>query len=120
VKIAITTSGDSLESPPDQRFGRALNFLLYNEDDDTFVVMNNSQNFNASSGAGAQAAQNIVNAGAEILITGHCGPNAFRVLGEAGVKVYTTDAPTVAEAIRMYRENKLTPMDSADVRGHWA
>jgi predicted Fe-Mo cluster-binding NifX family protein len=52
------------------------------------------------------------------VVTGHCGPKAFRVLSAAGVKVYNTDAPTVAEALDRFRAGKLVPADAADVEGH--
>lgn len=42
------------------------------------------------------------------LITGHCGPKAFRVLEAAAIKVFNTDAPTVAEALARWRAGELT------------
>ena len=40
-------------------------------------------------GAGIQAAQTVIGRGAEALITGFCGPKAFRVLTAAKVQVLT-------------------------------
>ena len=64
--------------------------------------------------------QAVAAGGAQALVTGHCGPKAFRVLAAAGVKVYTSDAPTVAAALELYREGKLKESVAADVEGHWA
>ena len=85
-----------------------------------FEVISNQQNLDAAQGAGIQSAQTIVKAGAEALITGHCGPKAFRVLDAAGVKVFNTDALTVADALARYRAGQLSEAAAANVEGHWA
>lgn len=119
VKIALTTSGSDLTAPLDSRFGRAPKFLIYDLESNKFEVVNNAQNLNAAQGAGIQSAQNIARLGVGALITGHCGPKAFRVLKQAGIKIYNAAAPTVAEALEQYRAGKLTEAASADVEGHW-
>ncbi len=119
MKIAFTASGDDLNAPLDPRFGRALKFLIYDPDAGTVDVIDNQQNLNAAQGAGIQAAEQISRLGAGALVTGHCGPKAFRVLSAAGVKVYNTDAATVAEALERYRSGGLKEASSADVEGHW-
>lgn len=119
MKIAITTSGNDLNAPLDSRFGRAPKFLVYDLEAKTFEVVDNDQNLNAAQGAGIQSAQNIARLGAKALITGHCGPKAFRVLQAAKIKIYNTTASTVSEAIDQYRNGKLTEAASADVEGHW-
>jgi len=120
LKIAFTTSGETLDSPLDSRFGRAPKFLVYDLDENTFEVIDNGQNLNAAQGAGVQAAETIARQGVGSLVTGHCGPNAFRVFLAAGIKIYNTDARTVSEALEYYRAGKLTEAKSADVEGHWA
>ncbi len=119
MKIALTTSGKDLNAPLDNRFGRAPKFLVYDLEAKTFEVVDNDQNLNAAQGAGIQSAQNIARLGAKALITGHCGPKAFRVLGAAGVKIYNTSAATISEALGLYIAGKLTEAASADVEGHW-
>ncbi len=119
MKIAFTTSGDNLEAPLDSRFGRAPRFLVYDLDEDTFTVIDNQQNLNAAQGAGIQSAETVARLGAKSLVTGHCGPKAFRVLSAAGVKIFNTNAPTVAAALEQYRSGKLSEASSADVEGHW-
>ncbi len=120
MKIAITTSGKDLSAPLDPRFGRAPKFLIYDLEADTFNVIDNLQNLNAAQGAGIQSGQNIARQGVKALVTGHCGPKAFRVLQAAGIKIFNTSASTVAEALDQYRTGKLTEAGSADVEGHWA
>ncbi|HOS96710.1 MAG TPA: NifB/NifX family molybdenum-iron cluster-binding protein [Deltaproteobacteria bacterium] len=119
MKIAFTTSGESLDASLDTRFGRAPRILVYDLDAGSFEVVDNTQNLNAPQGAGIQAAQNVARTGAMHLVTGHCGPKAFKVLTAAGIAVYTTDAATVSEALERFRSGGLTRAQSADVEGHW-
>jgi predicted Fe-Mo cluster-binding NifX family protein len=79
----------------------------------------NSQNLNAAQGAGIQAAATVSRLGATVLITGHCGPKAFRALMAAGIKIYTGATGTVSEAIAQFKAGKLSLADAADVEGHW-
>ena len=62
----------------------------------------------------------MARSGAKALVTGHCGPKAFRVLSVAGIKVYTIDAVTVEEALERFRTGKLAMAPSGDVEAHWA
>jgi len=119
MKAAFTTSGENLDSPLDSRFGRAPKFLVYDLDTGTFDVIDNRQNLNAAQGAGIQSAETVIRAGANALVTGHCGPKAFRVLQAAGVKIYTVSAPTVADALAQLKAGALAEAPSADVEGHW-
>ncbi len=119
MKLVITTTGEGLDAPMDRRFGRATGFLVFDLEADTFTLIDNDQNLQAAQGAGIQAAQTIVNSGAQALITGHCGPKAFRVLSAANVTVYNCEAATVTEAIEQYKSGQLQPAQSADVEGHW-
>ena len=119
MKIAMSTSGQDLDAPLDVRFGRARTFLIYDEERGSFELVDNTQNLNAAQGAGIQAAQHVVGSGARVLISGHCGPKAFRVLQAAGVAVYTSDAATLSEALALYRSGSLIQQNQADVEGHW-
>lgn len=120
MKIAFTTSGDNLDSPLEPRFGRAPRFLVYDDESKDVEIVDNQQNMNAPQGAGIQAAQNVANKGVRCLVTGHCGPKAFRVLTEAGIKIYNTDVPTVAAALEALNAGRLKPSNAPDVEGHWA
>ncbi len=119
MKIAFSTTGDSLDSPLDNRFGRAARFLVYDTDSSAFEILDNSQNLNAAQGAGIQTAQAVANAGVESVITGHVGPKAFMVLQQAGIKIYHSEAPTVSQALELFNAGSLQEAKSSDVRGHW-
>ena len=119
MKIAFSTSGNELNAPLDSRFGRSPKFLVYDLDSEKFEIIDNLQNLNATQGAGIQSAETIARSGAKALVSGHCGPKAFRVLAAAGVKVYNSDAATVANALEQFKAGKLKEAGGADVNGHW-
>ncbi|MBT7166155.1 MAG: NifB/NifX family molybdenum-iron cluster-binding protein [Victivallales bacterium] len=120
MKIAVSTSGTTLGSPVDPRFGRAAGFLVVDLDSDETEYIENTQNLRAAQGAGIQTAQNVANTGAEVVLTGHCGPKAFRVLGSAGVALHVGAEGTVAEALARFQTGDWEASDGADVEGHWA
>lgn len=119
MKVAVTTTGDNLSAPFDSRFGRAPKFLIYDTETERFLTIDNAQNLNAAQGAGIQAAQAVAGAGVSGVITGHCGPKAFRALKAAGITIYHTEATTVGDALERMKAGKLRPADDADVEGHW-
>ena len=119
MKTAITSSGQDLDSKIDLRFGRAFGFIIYDMDDDSYKFIDNTQNLNASQGAGIQAAQNVVNQNVDAIITGNCGPKAFKVLSSAGVKIYIGAEGTIKETIEKFKKNELQEAETANVEGHW-
>ncbi|HUT35340.1 MAG TPA: NifB/NifX family molybdenum-iron cluster-binding protein [Planctomycetota bacterium] len=118
MRIAITTSGKDLDAPVDPRFGRAKSFVIYDTDTGQSSVLDNAQNLNAAQGAGIQAATAVANAGAQALLTGNCGPKAFRALSAGKVTVYTGVSGTVREAVEKFRSGTLQPAAGASVDAH--
>lgn len=119
MKIAVTAAGQDLSSPVDQRFGRARYLLIVDMPERTFQVIENRGAAGAAQGAGVQTAQLVIDNKAEAVISGHCGPKAFRALTAAGVHVYPTGGSTVAEALDRFESGQLNPASAADVEGHW-
>ena len=119
MKIAISSKGNTLESEIDPRFGRAGFFLLVDPETMKDKVIENKQNLQLSQGAGIQAAQTVVEHGAKTVLTGNCGPKAFRVLQAAGVKVGIGVSGTVREAIDQYKQEKINFTEAPNVEGHW-
>lgn len=119
MKIAVTAKGKELSSQVDPRFGRAAHILIVDSETMDFVALDNSGNANAFKGAGIQAATMICERGAEVLLTGYCGPNAFRTLEAAGIKVGNDTAGTVAEAVDNFKRGAVRFSESANAEGHW-
>jgi len=119
MKIAVTAEEDKITSPIDLRFGRAKYLIVVDSDTGDFKVHDNSVNLNAVQGAGIKTGQNIANLGVEAVITGNVGPNAFKTLNAAGVKIFLSEKQTVAEAVESFKEGKLKEAGQANVEGHW-
>jgi len=99
MKIAVTAQGKELDSQIDQRFGRAKWIIVVDSETGDFAAHDNVVNLNAVQGAGIQTGQNIANLGVEAVITGNVGPNAFKTLNAANVKI--------------------KEVEQANVEGHW-
>ena len=119
MKIAVSSSGRDFDAQLDPRFGRSAYFIIVDPEIMTFKVVENRQNLNLPQGAGIQAAKTIVDNKADVLITGHCGPKAFKVLRSAGVGIVIGVKGSVASVIQQYRNGELEIAREADVEGHW-
>lgn len=119
MKIAFSTSGDSLNASLDPRFGRAPRFVVYDDKTGSLTAIENTQNLNAAQGAGIQSALTVCNADVDCLITGHCGPKAFQVLEAANIKVYLCKAKTISDAYESLKSGELTVAESANAEAHW-
>ena len=119
MKIAVTSQGKELDSQVDPRFGRAAYILIVDSETLGFEVLDNKENVSSLKGAGIQAAANIHNKGAEVLLTGFCGPNAFKTLNAGGIKVASNASGTIREAVKSFLDGKLTFADKANVEGNW-
>jgi predicted Fe-Mo cluster-binding NifX family protein len=120
MKIAITASGESLNSPVDRVFGRARFFVITDPEETRVEVLENSQNVNAAQGAGIQAARQIANKAVDIVLTGNVGPNAFRALDAVPIKVYQfeSDVLTVHDAVTAWKDGRLRDVKAPTAKGH--
>ncbi|MBT3177764.1 MAG: NifB/NifX family molybdenum-iron cluster-binding protein [Desulfobacula sp.] len=119
MKIAITSKGRDLDSEVDPRFGRAAFILIIETDTIEFEVIDNSKNANSFKGAGIQAAASISDKNAKVLLTGFCGPNAFKTLDAANIKVVSDVAGNIRDVINNFNEGKFSFINAANVAGHW-
>ena len=119
MKIAVTSTGTDLDSQVDPRFGRASYILIVDSDTFDVEVLDNKENVNAFKGAGIQAASMISKKGAEVLLTGFCGPNAFKALKAANIGVANDASGSVKDAVNAFLSRELPLSDKANVEGHW-
>lgn len=119
MKIVISASGATLSSPVDPRFGRCAYILFVDTETDP-VKVQAQQNTSAASGSGAgiQTAQYVVQEGAQAVITGHVGPNAYQVLEAAGVPIYHGQGMTAQAAVDAFKSGELGAMPGASQAGH--
>ena len=109
MRIAIPTDGNQMETTVCPSFGRTPFYALYDTETKTFEFMDNSA-ASSTGGAGIKAAQSLVDAGVEVLLTPRCGENAADVLKAAGVKMFKTSGTSVSENLKAYEENRLEPL----------
>ena len=119
MRVAVTSTGKALESNLDTRFGRAAYFVIVDPETMEYEVVENSQNLNLPQGAGIQAGKTIIDNNVNVLITGSCGPKAFRVLQSAGIKIMTGATGQVVDVISQYKNGELKASREANVEGHW-
>ncbi len=115
MKICITAEGDSLDSQVDSRFGRCRYFLIYDTEKNAAEWLLNS-NAGFSGGAGTQSAQLMASKGVEVVLTGNIGPNAFKILEAAGIRVVTGLFGKVSEIIEEFRTGVMKPAQEATVQ----
>ncbi|MGM0367354.1 MAG: NifB/NifX family molybdenum-iron cluster-binding protein [Actinomycetota bacterium] len=116
--VAVSSTGTSLDSNVDARFGRCPYFIIYDTENDSFEHVEN-QARQAMGGAGIQTGQMVANKGAKAVITGNVGPNAFRVLASAKLKVYSGVAGSVKDAIEKLKKGELDETSGPDVSSHF-
>ncbi len=120
MKIAVSAQGKDLNASVDPRFGRAPYFIIVDPDTMEYEAVDNKQSLNLPQGAGVQAAMNVINREAKILLTGNCGPKAFKTLKAAGVDVITGVKGTVKEAVEKFKRGEYKVASGPSVQSHWS
>ncbi|MBN2018677.1 MAG: 4Fe-4S binding protein [Sedimentisphaerales bacterium] len=118
MKIAVTSTGPTLDDTVESRFGRCRYFLVVDTDSMQFEAIENP-NISLGGGAGIQSAQMMSEKGVSHVLTGNCGPNAFRVFGEVGVEVMVGVTGTVRQAIEQFKVGKLSSASAPNVQSHF-
>ena len=120
MKVAVSAQGKDLNASVDPRFGRAPYFIIIDPDTMEYEAIDNKQSLNMPQGAGVQAAMTIINHQAEVLLTGNCGPKAFRTLKAANVNVITGVKGTVKEAVEKFKQGEYKVASGPSVQSHWS
>ncbi|MCD6519191.1 MAG: NifB/NifX family molybdenum-iron cluster-binding protein [Anaerolineae bacterium] len=119
MKVVVTATGTTLDSPVSPVFGRCPAYVFVDTETMEYEGVANPA-AGAAGGAGIQAAQFIVQKGAQAVISGNVGPNAFSVLSSAGVAIYLAgQAKTVREAVELLKKGELAKTGDANVGGHF-
>ena len=98
MRIAATSTGTTVDSAVDPKFGRCQHFLFIDTDGSGVEHLSNPYR-SASTGTGPRCAQLLVDRHVEVLLSGDVGPKARRALEAAGIRVVTGCSGTVAEAV---------------------
>jgi len=118
MKIAVTARGTDLDSEVDPRFGRCANFLVVDSESMEVEVLANA-NAGVGGGAGIQSAQLMAERDVEVVLTGNCGPNAFRTLEAADIKVIVGVTGIARDAVDQYKSGALSTTAAPNVGSHF-
>ena len=102
MKIAIPL--DDTKQEVCVSFGRAP-YFLFQKNGAAEILENPAAQ--AQGGAGLQAAQFVVDQGADTLITVRCGENAAEVLKAAGMKIYKSVNKAAADDLAAWGDGRL-------------
>jgi predicted Fe-Mo cluster-binding NifX family protein len=118
MKIAVTATGPSLDAEVDPRFGRCPYFLFVETADLSFEAVANAS-VTLGGGAGIQSAQLMAEKAVEYVLTGNCGPNAYRTLEAAGIKVVTGCSGTARQAMEGFQSGAWSAVQQPNVGSHF-
>ena len=118
MKIAITSTGPTLDDPVDPRFGRCAYFVIVKTNDMSFEAFDN-ESIALGGGAGIQSAQFVASKGVDAVITGNCGPNAIQTLSAAKIEVFVGQSGTAIEVIEKYNRGDIKSTDAPNVTDHY-
>ena len=100
MRIVVSSNGKDLASEASPVFGRCPVYMFVDSETFEFEAVENPA-MSAAGGAGIQAAQFIVAQGAQAVVSGHMGPNAYQVLAAAGVPIYLSMGGSVREVVEL-------------------
>ncbi len=118
MKIAVTATGPTLDDQVDARFGRCACFLIVDSDTVAFEAVENP-NIAMGGGAGIQSAQMMSEKGVEAILTGNCGPNAFRTFGAAGIQVIVGVNGTARQVVEAFKAGAFSAAEEPNVASHF-
>jgi len=107
MKIAISSSGKDENCLVASRFARAEYFIVYNHEDLSFEVIENSAK-NEGSGAGGKAVRLLGDLNIDVVLAPELGPKALEAMSAFGIISYQYPMDkTVRDVLYMYFEKKL-------------
>ncbi|NLZ72539.1 MAG: dinitrogenase iron-molybdenum cofactor biosynthesis protein [Bacteroidales bacterium] len=104
MKIATTSTGDSLNSNIDPRFGRCAFFAIHDTDTKTTEFVVNTNN-DLLEGAGPSAVRSVAKYNVSVIISGDFGMKVKPLMEKLNIKGIThkSIADTVSDIIKYYK-----------------
>ena len=118
MKIAVSSTGQTLDDAVEARFGRCPYFLIVNPATLEFEAIANA-NAEIGGGAGIQSAQLMANKGVLYVLTGNCGPNAYKIFEAAGIQVLTGITGQVRQAVEQFKAGEIPSTSDPSVQSHF-
>ncbi|MGD2105294.1 MAG: NifB/NifX family molybdenum-iron cluster-binding protein [Anaerolineae bacterium] len=117
MRIVVSADGEGLVALASSVFGRCQAYVFVDTESMEAETVENPA-IGQASGAGIQAAQFVVDEGAEAVITGNVGPNAYNVLQASGTPVYLLKGGTVRDVVEAYKKDQLPRAGGATSQAH--
>jgi len=110
MKVAVSSTGSTLKDTVHTSFGRCDFFLMVDTETMQSSAVKNEFS-GAATGAGTACAQVVFDHGAQAVISGQVGPNAFEVLEQGGIEIFLCPPGLSAEeAVGKHKEGTLRKM----------
>lgn len=106
MKVAIPSTGSDLDSPVSSRFSRGRFFLFVDTGTEAVEALPNPAIANLED-AGVQAANFVIENGAEMVITLIIGQYAGQVLQDAGIPVYILELGSARTVLDQWHTGSL-------------
>ena len=113
MKIAISSTGKTVNSEVDTVFGRCKYFVIVESENKKIIEAIKNEGCQQRGGAGIFAAQLIVKNKAKALITGNIGPRALDVLKQFDIPVYRGNGK-IEEVVDKLMKNELEKASEKD------
>jgi len=118
MNVIVTGTAPDLDAVVDPRFGRGAYLIAVDSQTLAWEAYANEA-VHAAGGAGTQAAQHVAQKGAQAVISGDFGPNAYLALAAAEIKMYLLGpSKTVREALANFNAGTLEQVHAATGSGH--
>jgi len=118
MKIAVTSTGPTLDDEIEARFGRCAYFLIIDPHTMEFEAIPNP-NLSLGGDAGPQSAQLMADKGVPVVLTGNCGPKAIQTFDAAGITVMTGIIGKVRHVVKRFKEGTLSYTAGTSVQRHF-
>ena len=118
MKIALTSSGPTLDDKVEVHFGRCAYFLIVDPDTMEFEAIPNPY-LALVEGVGRKSAQLMAHKGVPVVLTGNCGPNAIQIFDGAGITVITGVIGKIRHVANRFKEGTLDYTTGASVQNHF-
>jgi len=106
MKVAISSTGNSVDSKVDPRFGRCPFFCIYDVDTDSYTFEANNS-MNSAHGAGPAAVQFVTCFNVGKIVSGDFGFKIKPILENLGIQmIVIKDDKTISDIITLLKNNK--------------
>lgn len=106
MRICIPTETDTgLKAKVNAHFGSAPYFTIYDTDNETLEIINNSNQYHRH--GMCQPMGVLDNKGIDVVVCGGMGARAVMKLNEGGIKAFKAIAGTTADVVKRYKEGSL-------------